>query len=512
MSDVNTTGTAPDPRRWLVLAVIGIAQLMVVLDVTVMNIALPSAQHTLHFSTADRQWVITAYTLAFGSLLLFGGRLADLLGRKVTFMVGLLGFAGVSAVGGASVNFAMLATARACQGAFGAILVPSALSLLTTTFSEPRERGRAFGVYGAIAAAGSAVGLLLGGALTEYLSWRWTLYINLFFAGVAFVGAALLLKRSPSPVKPKLDIPGVVMVSSALFCVVYGFSNAATHSWHTPSTYGFLAAGVVLLAAFGFWQGKAANPLLPPRVVLDRNRGGAYLSMLIASAGLFGTFLFLTYYVQQTLGYSPVVTGFAFLPMAFSIAIASNMSNIVLMPRVGPKPLVAAGMLVAAGAAIWFAQLGVHTSYAEGVLGPLIMTGLGLGLVIAPSFNTGTFGVAPQDAGVASASVTVGQQLGASIGTSLLNTIFASAVASYVAAHAASARLIGVPALTGLALTHGYDAGFSWTAGILAGGAIVAGILFRRGPLYGRGAQVSPAAAAMEPGAPEKQEGPAISI
>jgi EmrB/QacA subfamily drug resistance transporter len=511
MSDVNTA-SAPDPRRWYVLAVIGIAQLMVVLDVTVMNIALPSAQRALHFSTADRQWVITAYTLAFGSLLLLGGRLADLLGRKVTFMVGLLGFAGVSAVGGASVNFAMLATARACQGAFGAILVPSALSLLTITFSEPKERGKAFGVYGAIAAAGSAVGLLLGGALTEYLSWRWTLYINLFFAGVAFIGAAVLMKRSPSPVKPRLDIPGVVMVSGGLFCLVYGFSNAATHSWHTPSTYGFLAAGVVLLAAFAFWQGKATNPLLPPRVVLDRNRGGAYLSMLIASAGLFGTFLFLTYYVQQTLGYTPVVTGFAFLPMAFAIASASNLSNIVLMPRVGPKPLVATGMLVAAGAAIWFAQLGVHTGYAEGVLGPLIMTGIGLGLVIAPSFNSGTFGVALQDAGVASASVTVGQQLGASIGTSLLNTIFASAVASYFAAHAASARLIGLPALTGQALAHGYDTGFSWTAGILAGGAIVAGILFRRGPLYGRGAQADQAVRVMEPEAPQTQAGPAIPI
>jgi EmrB/QacA subfamily drug resistance transporter len=511
MSDVNPTAS-PDRRRWLVLAVIGIAQLMVVLDVTVMNIALPSAQRALHFSTVDRQWVITAYTLAFGSLLLFGGRLADLLGRKVTFMVGLLGFAGVSAVGGASVNFAMLATARACQGAFGAILVPSALSLLTTTFTEPRERGRAFGVYGAIAAAGSAVGLLLGGALTEYLSWRWTLYINLIFAGVAFIGAALLLKRSPSPVKPKLDMLGVVTVSGALFCLVYGFSNAATHSWHTPSTYGFLAAGVALLAVFAFWQGRAPYPLLPPRVVLDRNRGGAYLSMLIASAGLFGTFLFLTYYVQQTLGYSPVVTGFAFLPMAFSIAAASNMSNIVLMPRVGPKPLVAAGMLIAAGAAVWFAQLGVHTSYAAGVLGPLILTGIGLGLVIAPSFNTGTFGVAPQDAGVASASVTVGQQLGASIGTSLLNTIFASAVASYFAAHVASARLIGLPALTGLALTHGYDTGFRWTAGILAGGSIVAGILFRRGPLYGRGAQVGQAVPAMESEAPQTQAGPAIPI
>ncbi len=483
MSDVNSTGSG-DRRRWLILGVIGIAQLMVVLDVTVMNIALPSAQRALHFTTVDRQWVVTAYTLAFGSLLLLGGRLADLLGRKVTFLIGLLGFAGVSAIGGASVNFTMLVTARACQGAFGAILVPSALSLLTTTFSEPKERGRAFGVYGAIAAAGGAVGLLLGGTLTEYLSWRWTLYVNLIFAGVALIGGALLLERQPSPVKPRLDIPGVLLVSGAVFCLVYGFSNAAAHDWSTPSAWGFLVAGVVLLVLFALWQGRAANPLLPPRVVLDRNRGGAYASMLIASSGMFGIFLFLTYYLQQTLGYSPVVTGFAFLPFAGGIAVSANLSTIVLMPRIGPKPVVATGMAVAAGAMTWFAHLGVHTAYADGVLGPLILTGIGVGMVIAPSINTGTFGVAPRDAGVASATVTMGQQLGASIGTSLLNTIFASAVTAYIAAHIASARLIGRPALTGLALAHGYDTAFWWIAGIFAGGAIVGGTLLRRGALY----------------------------
>jgi len=485
MSDVNSIDRAGpgDRRRWLILGVIGLAQLMVVLDVTVMNIALPSAQRALHFTTADRQWVVTAYTLAFGSLLLLGGRLADLLGRKVTFLTGLLGFAGVSAIGGASVNFGMLITARACQGAFGALLVPSALSLLTTTFTEPKERGKAFGIYGAIAAAGGAIGLLLGGALTEYLSWRWTLYVNLIFAGAAFIGGAILLTRQSPQVKPRLDIPGVLLVSSALFCLVYGFSNAATHGWHTPSTWGFLVAGVALLVVFAIWQGRAASPLLPPRIVLDRNRGGAYASMLIASSGMFGVFLFLTYYLQQTLAYSPVVTGFAILPIAGGIAVAANLSTIVLMPRIGPKPLVAIGFVVAAGAMTWFAQLGPHTGYVDGVLGPIILTGAGLGMVIAPSINTGTFGVAPRDAGVASATVTVGQQLGASIGTSLLNTIFASAVASYLTLHVASARLIGRQALLGQALAHGYDVAFWWVAGIFAGGAIVGGLLFRRGPL-----------------------------
>ena len=403
MSSATSTDSAWDRRRWLTLGVIGLAQLMVVLDLTVMNVALPSAQRALHFTTVDRQWVITAYTLAFGSLLLLGGRLADLMGRKVTFLAGLAGFAGVSAIGGASVNFAMLITARACQGAFAALLVPSALSLLTTTFTAPKDRGRAFAVYGAIAGAGGAVGLLLGGALTEYLSWRWTLYVNLIFAAVAITGGVLLLQRQPSQSKPRLDIPGVLLVSSAVFCLVYGFSNAASHSWHAPSTWGFLAAGVALGAGFAVWQGRAAHPLLPPRVVLDRNRGGAYASMLIASAGLFGIFLFLTYYLQQTLGYSPLVTGVTFLPLSAGLILASNLSTTVLMPRFGPKPLVASGMLAAAGGMAWLAQLGPHTAYAPGVLGPTILAGIGVGMVIAPVINTGTFGVAPQDAGVASA-------------------------------------------------------------------------------------------------------------
>jgi predicted MFS family arabinose efflux permease len=351
------------------------------------------------------------------------------------------------------------------------------------------------------------MGLLLGGALTEYLSWRWTLYVNLVFASLAFIGGTLLLKRQPSQVKPRLDIPGVLLVSGAVFCLVYGFSNAATHNWHTPSTWGFLGAGVALLIVFAFWMGQAAHPLLPPRVVLDRNRSGAYLSMLIAAAGMFATFLFLTYYLQQTLGYSPLVTGLAFLPIGAGVAVAANLSTIVLMPRVGPKPLVTAGMLLGAGAMVWFAQLGAHTGYAAGVLGPIILTGIGLGTVTAPSINTGTFGVATQDAGVASATVTVGQQLGASIGTSLLNTIFAGAVASYLVARAVSARLIGRQALAGLALAHGYDTAFWWIAAILAGGAVIAGVLFRPGPLARQGTPRSHDAGALETAA---ETGPAI--
>jgi MFS family permease len=253
----------PDRRRWLILGTVGLAQLMVVLDTAIVNIALPSAQRALGFSTADRQWVVTAYALAFGSLLLLGGRLGDLIGRKTTFLAGALGFAAASAVGGAATSFGMLIAARATQGAFGALLAPAALSILSTTFSDPKERGKAFGVYGAIVGAGGAIGLVLGGILTEYLSWRWCLYVNLFFAGLAVIGAVMLLRHQSVGTRPRLDLPGAVAVSASMFCLVYGFSNAANHSWDTPSTYGFLATGVALLAGFAFWQARAASPLLP---------------------------------------------------------------------------------------------------------------------------------------------------------------------------------------------------------------------------------------------------------
>ncbi|MBO0817032.1 MAG: MFS transporter [Actinobacteria bacterium] len=483
--------TAPDPRRWLVLGVVALAQLMVVLDVTIVNIALPSAQRSLHFSTVDRQWVVTAYALAFGSLLLLGGRLADLIGRKVTFLAGLIGFATASAVGGAATSFGMLVAARAFQGLCGALLAPSALSLLTTTFTDTKERGKAFGVYGAIAGAGGAVGLLLGGVLTEYLSWRWCLYVNLVFAAVAAAGAAALLRRQRPADRPRLDVPGVLTVSGAMFCIVYGFSNAATHSWHTPSTWGFLVAGGALLAVFAWRQTRAHAPLLPLRVVLDRNRGGAYLSILIAGSGMFGLFLFVTYYLQTTLHYSPVVTGAAFLPMVACIMVSANLATIVFMPRFGPRPLVVAGMLIAAGGMAWLTRIGLHSSYAASVLGPLMVIGAGLGQVIAPSINTGTYGVAPSDAGVASATVNTGQQLGGSIGVALLNTVAASATASYITAHVAR----GGPGreLIGLALVHGYTTALWLSAAIFAGGAVLAGLLLRSGPLtrHGSGQDVA---------------------
>ena len=498
----------PDSRRWLVLAIVGIAQLMIVLDITIMNIALPSAQRALHFSNVDRQWVITAYALAFGSLLLFGGRLGDLFGRKVTLLTGLIGFAVASAVGGASTDFAMLITARACQGMFAALLAPAALGVLTTTFSDPRERGKAFGVYGAIAGGGGLVGLLLGGLLTEYLSWRWCLYVNLLFAVVAAAGAAMLLQHQRRPGPVRLDLLGVVLVSASMFCLVYGFANAATHNWHTPSTWGFLAAGVVLLAAFVAWQGRSASPLLPPRVLADRNRAAANLAILIVGASMFGLFLFLTYYLQTIIGYSPVITGVAFLPAIGMVMIFAQVSNIVLMPRIGPKPLVGLGMLIAAAGMAWLTRIGVHSSYASTVLGPLMVAGAGIGLSMPPSMNTGTFGVAPSDAGVAAASLNVGQQLGGSIGTALLNTIATSAAATYAASHLTPAVVASAgfrAALQAAAAVHGYTTGFWWTAGFFAAGAIICGALLRPGPLT-RQAETVPAGAQE----PQPEPGPSV--
>ncbi len=322
--------------RWFVLAVIGLAQLMVVLDATIVNIALPAAQKSLEFSDADRQWVVTAYALAFGSLLLLGGRLSDLFGRRNTFVIGLVGFAAMSAVGGAAVNFPMLVAARAGQGVFGALLAPAALSLLSVTFTRPDERAKAFGVFGAIAGAGGAVGLLLGGVLTEWASWRWSLYVNLVFAAVALVGAVLMMAPHKAEHRPRLDIPGTVTVSAGLFSIVYGFSHAESHGWSDGATIAWLLAGAVLLAIFVVIETRVAHPLLPLRVVLDRTRGGAYLAMFIAGTGMFAVFLFLTYYMQTVLQYSPVITGVAYLPMVAGMVISATTSTSVLLPGSAP--------------------------------------------------------------------------------------------------------------------------------------------------------------------------------
>jgi len=454
-------------RRWLILAVIGIAQLMVVLDVTITNIALPSAQRDLGFDDGSRQWVITAYALAFGSLLLLGGRLGDLIGRKRTFIVGLLGFAGASAVGGAAGSFGVLVGARAAQGVFAAMLAPAALGLLTTTFTDPAERGKAFGVFGAIAGTGAAIGLLLGGILTDLLSWRWSLYVNLLFAVPAAVAASRLLHVVRPAGRVRIDVPGVVAASTGLFALVYGFSHAESDGWGDGLTLALLAAAAVLLATFVLIERRSDHPLLPLRVVLSRARGGAYLSFALASAAMFSVFLFLTYYLQQTLGFSPIETGLSFLPMSASIITTATTVNTKILARTGPRPLVPPGMVLGALAMLWFTTLPADGSYVAHVLPGLIAMGVGMGLIFAPTFATATLGVDRADAGVASAMVNTAQQVGGSVGTALLSTLSASAVSGFVADHPAGAATLAQ------ASVHGATTAFAWSAGIFALGAVV---------------------------------------
>jgi EmrB/QacA subfamily drug resistance transporter len=448
---------------------------MVVLDATIVNIALPSAQQALHFSTADRQWVVTAYSLAFGSLLLLGGRLSDFLGRKRMFLIGVAGFGVASAVGGFSTGFIMLVIARGAQGAFGALLAPAGLSLLTTTFSDSAERGKAFGIYGAIAGAGGAVGLLLGGVLTEYLDWRWCLYVNCIFAVIAFVGGVRLLSNQARATDVRFDLPGIVTVILGLVGIVYGFSEADTKGWTSPVTLGCIAAGLVLLAVFVVVERRSSHPLLPLRVIMHRTRGASYLSIGFVGVGIFGVFLFLTYFFQDQLGYSPVLTGLAFLPMIAALMVSSIVSTSRILPRYGPKLAVAPGMLIAAAGMVVLTQITLHADYLTAIVPALVLLGIGIGLVFGTAMNIGTAGATEADAGVASAMINTSQQIGGSIGTALLNSLAASATATYLL-HRTSSILT-----RNQAELHGYIVVFTVVAAILAGGAVVAALVYPNG-------------------------------
>ena len=459
-------------KRWAILAVLGIAQLMVVLDSTVVNIALPSAQADLGFSDANRQWVITAYALAFGSLLLFGGRLADVFGRKNVLLAGLVGFSVASAVGGSAPNFEVLVIARAAQGLFGALLAPAALSTLTTTFTDPNERGKAFGIYGAIAGAGAAIGLILGGVLTQYLSWRWCLYVNLVLAIPAAAAAFVLLVNQRPAGKPKLDLPGTFAVSLGLLAIVYGCTKAQSDGWTAPVTLALLLGGLALIAIFVVIEMRVSNPLLPLRVVLDRSRGGAYLGLGLACVGMFGVFLFLTYYLQLTLMYSPIKTGFAFLPMVAGIMVMATLSTAVLLPKIGARIPVTAGMLLSAIGMALLTQIGVDTAYLTHVLPGLVLLGLGLGMLFATCFEVGTSGVEAHDAGIASAMANTTQQVGGSLGTALLSTIAATALADYLVAGSGDQIAAAV---------HSYSVAFWVSAGIFLASAVLCGALIPGG-------------------------------
>jgi EmrB/QacA subfamily drug resistance transporter len=465
---IPTKASIAAPNRWAVLALLGVAQLMVVLDATIVNIALPSAQSALHFSTDNRQWIITAYALAFGSLLLLGGKLGDLFGRKWTLIGGLIGFAVASAIGGFSQSFGMLVAARALQGAFGALLAPSALGLLTVTFQGSPDRPKAFGIFSAIAAGGASVGLLLGGVLTQTISWRWCLYVNLLIAVPTAIIAFRLLRNERQPNRAPIDLPGVAIASGGLFALVFGFSHAETSSWSNPITIAALAASAVLLTGFIALERRVEHPLLPLHIVRDRARGGAYASIALAGSAVFGVFLFLTYYMQQNLGYSPLATGLAFLPMTAMIVLTATTVQTRVLHRTGARPLVAAGMTLGVIAMLLLTQLTPHGAYVTHVLPSLLLVGAGMGCIFAPAFSTATLGVKSTDAGIASAMVNTSQQVGGSVGTALLSTIFASAAASFISVHAKTAGLANAASI------HGYTTAFEWAAALFGIGLLVA--------------------------------------
>ena len=473
------------PHRWLALVFIALAQLMVALDATIVNIALPSAQASLHVSDASRQWVITGYTLAFGGLLLLGGRIADRFGRKRTLLAGLAGFAAASALGGAAPSFELLIAARALQGAFAALLTPTALSLLAVTFTEPRERATAFAVYGSVAGSGAAIGLLLGGALTQFLSWRWCLYVNIPIALVAATGAWRLLPGGAGSNRGGgFDVAGVVLGTGGLVAVIYACSQAVSLGWSSPQVAGLLAAGCVLLVGFVVRERTARSPLLPLQIVLDRTRGGMYLAVLLSLAGLLGAFLFITYYLQVVLHYTPLEAGLAFLPVTVSSQLGSWLVARRLLLRVPPRALVVPGLLVAAAGVALLTQLQPDgTSYFTTVLPAAMLLGAGIACAMVTAFSNATLGVAGALSGVASAAVNTAQQIGASVGVAVLNSLAAGATAAYLATHAAGDH----PAA---ALVHGFTVATAWAALILVAGAVAAALLINA-PAPGRRAAAS---------------------
>ena len=474
--DYTDDTSPPDPRRWLALGIIAIAQLMIVLDGTVVNIALPLAGTELGIAPENRHWAVTAYTLTFGGLLLLGGRIADYVGRKKVFIIGLLGFAGASALGGLTPNQELLFASRGLQGLFAALLAPAALALLTVTFTEPKERATAFGVFGAISGGGAAIGLILGGALTEYADWRWCLGINVPIAIGTALAAAAFVHESKAHGDTRYDVPGAVLATLGLVSLVYGFTEAAKEDvgWTGGSPLFFLGAAVVLLLAFLVVETRVSNPLLPLRILTDRNRGGSYLTFLFLAAGLFAMFLFLTYYFQVNLGYSPLRSGFAFLPFSAGIILTAGVVA-HLLPRVGPKRLMVPGLTMAVLGMLLLTQIGQDTAYWSHVLPAELLMSVGLAAVFIPASSTALLGVGSHDAGVASAVLNTSQQIGGSLGTALLNTLFAGAVTSYMTANLRNPE--DAAGLAPLAFIHGYQVAFFWGAVLFAAGLVVSVLL-----------------------------------
>ena len=474
-TEVIAPTASPDPRRWAALAIVAVAQLMVVLDATIVNIALPQAQASLGISDASRSWVVTAYTLAFGGLLLLGGRIADYWGRKRTFMVGIVGFAVASALGGLAQNGETLFAARALQGAFGALLAPASLALLTVLFTEPRERAKAFGVYGAIAGGGAAVGLILGGVLTEYLDWRWCLLVNIPIALIAAALAVRTVPESRAAGNTRYDIPGAALVTGGLVGLVYGFTRAAQDGWGSPVTLGLIGGSVVLLGLFVVVELRSSHPLLPMRILFDATRGGAYLASLLTGAGLIGATLFMTFYFQAVLAYTPIQAGFASLPMTVGIFLAFPFAT-ALLAKVGAKVLMSSGAFISAAGLLLFARIGVENEFWTTSFPAGLVMGIGLGLIFVPLGNVALAGVDPHDAGAASAVISASQQVGGSLGTALLATIALSAFDGYMAEHLPATAETAVAAMV-----RSYQVGFMWGAAFMVAAGVIILVLVRGG-------------------------------
>jgi EmrB/QacA subfamily drug resistance transporter len=508
-------------RLGLALVVIATAQLMVVLDATIVNVALPHIQAALGFSGSGLEWVVNAYAVTFGGLLLLGGRAGDILGRRRVFVSGLLLFSGASLLGGFATSEWWLLTARAVQGAGGAVIAPTALALITTNFAEGGERNRAFGVYAAMAGLGSAVGLLLGGILTTYASWRWVFFVNVPIGILVAAAAPRVLAESPA--RPgRIDVAGAVTGTGGVALLVYGLSKAATgpdgvSHWGDAQVLASLAASAALLVSFVLIERRSSRPLLPMRVLADRNRSGAYLIMLCVATGLFALFFFLTLFIQDVLGYSAIRTGITYLPFAVGVVVASGLAS-QLVPRIGARPLIVVGAAMVAGGMFWFSRLTEHAGYASHLLGPQLVSSFGLGLVFVPLALVALHNVAEQDSGVASSLLNTAQQVGGAIGLATLGTVAWTTVADSVRTQVAHAAAAGQPlpkpgapppaSIYDHALMAGFSRAFEVAAGIglLAVLIAIATIRVRRQELSGAGPgsqQAPPQPAAQQAAAPQ---------
>jgi len=471
-------GTRMHHRTGLATAVIAGAQLMIVLDLTIVNVALPTIQRALHFTPTNLAWIVNAYTLVFGGLLLLGGRSGDLFGRRRMFMLGVGLFAAASALSGLAHSQAWLISGRALQGIGAAIASPTALALISATFTEPRERGRAFAIYSAVSAGGAAIGLLAGGLLTQYASWPWVFYVNVPIAALLILLAPRVLAETPRH-PGSVDVPGALSGTAGLAAVVYGLIHASTTSWTNHLTLASLGAGIVLLLAFVIIEALRREPLIDISVLRHRQRGGAVATILFVAASMFSVFFFITQFMQDVMGYSPVRTGLAFLPMSLGIMVVAQIVSRSIH-RIGPKPFMVGGITLIGVSMAWLSQLQTSWGYGQ-LVGPLLVLAVGAGSSFVSLFPTATQGVEPKRVGMASALVTVGQQVGGTLGLSTLVSVAAAAARRHARALVPQVvhHRISPAALTLLAEVHGWARAFD-VAVILAAAGLAIGLFVVR--------------------------------